>query len=253
MSTSISTLSQKVQEEIVAINADQPTIEHIPVAVYGKEMKDNSLLLIEHAPIYKEKIRFDTLPLAAEMNLVADALHTQEHIWKTKMYEHEKEARFWFDNQDRLYTENITQMARLDFFFSERNNSEGLAVLTQIGTSDNDTDAVDDGRRFKLVLKEYANKLEGDVYTAAELEGLDIFYTEIEKSRTAATLDRTAQNSDRILRDQIYLYLRKLETRAMKAAKATFATDEKEFKRYSSAYYRQKYLKAKRAEEAKQA
>jgi len=241
MSPALKNLPPKTIEKILAKVVPAEGINHhLPISVYGPEMNIKAALLKEHAPIYKDTVRWDSLPLSTEIDQVSDAQMIQEDFWNKNMYEHEKEAHFWFTNKPKLYETNALLASRLDFHFHLYPNPNAIATLVQIGTSDDDLDAVDDGRRFKLMLKEYYMALSETTFTESELEGFDEFYTHIEKARVAAQLDKSSQNEDRILRDKIYLYLRDLEETTMKAANTVFSKDKKERARYQSEYQRKR-------------
>lgn len=241
MSQALSSLPQEVVDQITAQTVAEDHQQHMPITVFGDEMNQKAALLKEHGPVYQEVLRFDAGPLSEEIGQVAGALLLQEDIWKKKEIARDSDTRFWYSEKGSLYKLNNELSFRLNFDFKRLKKSDALAVITQIGTSDNDGDAIDDGRRFKILLNEHRDEI--TVYNADEIDEMIAFFDRIETARNSAQVDRTSPHEDRILRDKIYLYLRELEEQVYEAADAAFVHDAKERSRYVSAYIRRRNQK----------
>lgn len=238
MAQSIETLPQKVQDAIRSESLEKHTQHHMPISIYTSEMGMRADLLREHSQSYLAALRFDITPLADEIDLVKEALIKAELDWVDGQKEQDAKTRFWYGNKERLYSLNSEIRPKLDFHFMMTDNEHGAKVLKEIGTSDNDNDAVHDGRREGKLLTDYRDSIAGTVFTAEEIDEFIQFYKDIEDAKEAAEVDRTAPNEERILRDKVYCYLRKLEGKVRKASKACFHNNPVELSRYESAYNR---------------
>lgn len=243
MATAIETLPVETQEKITAVTFDEFDAQHMPIHIFGDEMNDKSNLLSEHAGLYLDRLSYDVAPLAGEIKSVSQALQLQEDIWSEGEIRRDSTTRFWYDNKKRLYDLNQELSKRLPFQFKQLNMDHAAATIKSLGTSDDDTDAVDDGRHIKKVLNETKDTIAGGIYSQEEIEEFVDFYEKIEQARSIAVLDRTAPHEDRILRDKIYLYLRDLEAEVYEAADACFVKEPEQRRRYVSAFLRKRHKK----------
>lgn len=241
MTQVIERLPQNLQNAVRAETLENHAQHHMPIPTYASEMGSRADLLREHAAAYLDTIRFDITPLADEIDQVKDVLLQAELNWVDGEKDRDAKTRFWYANKERLYDLNGEIRPKLDFHFMMTDNEHGAKVLAEIGTSDNDGDAVHDGRREAKLLTDYHDSIAGTVFTAEEIDEFIQFYRDIDDAKEAAEVDRTAPNEERILRDKVYCYLRKLEAKVRKASKACFFNDPAQLSRYESAYW--KYLK----------
>lgn len=243
MTQHIEKLPQSVQDEITAETLENHKQHHMPIPVYAEEMGVRADLLREHKESYAEKLNFDSTLLADLCDGVKNAMLAAEVEWIDGQKEQDAKTRFWYSNKENLYDLNHELHAKLSFNFFMNDNSHGQSVLDSIGTSDDDGDAIHDGRRFDKLLSDYSGDIEGSLFSAQELAEMKQFFSDIEEAKEAAERDRTSPNEDRILRDQIYCYMRKIETKIRKAAKACFFDNATELSRYESRYNRKNNLK----------
>lgn len=243
MTGEFSELSKELQQRIWDISLDRLRQPHMPIAFYIDEMNLRALLLDEHRSLYLERLTFDVADLRDSIQLFTGILFNQQYLWKNEEKKHESSL-FWYRNKKRLYDLNRELRKRLGFEFRRFNNSSALAAIEVISSSDNDGDAVDDGRHLKGVLKESMDQIAGGIYSRSELEEFVLFYERIEEARSAALVEKSAPHDARILRDKIYLHLRSIEKEVYAAADACFVKEPKERSRYGSAYLRAVHKKS---------
>ncbi len=239
MSTVLASLTEETKAKILGTSLEDHKSQHMPIPTYCYEMEGRGKLLQEHASLYSERIGFDVLPLAMEIELVQGTLLAQNINWDSGEIARDSQSRFWYENKDRLYELNRELASRLGFHFFMTGNASGTKVLKDIGTSNDDIDALYDGNRFSVQLSENRDSITSSLYSTEDLDSMIAFYDTISDARATAVNDRSAPHADRILRDQIYLYLRTLEEIVMKAADATFVHEPDQRSRYVSAYGRQ--------------
>lgn len=244
MPTSIETLALESQGKINKTSLEEFGQQHMPINIYGDEMNQKAALLKEHAPLYLERLKYDVNPLLEEIKAVSSSLQSQEDIWSEGEIDRDSTTRFWYSNKARLYDLNYELCKRLPFQFKQLKNEHAVATIKSLGVSEDDSDAIDDGRHIKKVLVDTKDDIGGGIYSQEEIEEFIEFYKEIEDARNVALVDRTAPHEDRILRDKIYLYLRTLEEEVYEAADACFVREPDQRRRYASAYRRKKYLKS---------
>lgn len=247
MSPKFTALPSAVKSQIQAINATELPAHHIPVSVYAHESKVRADKLKKSMAEIKEKIRIDITPLATESMLCAEALEDAEILWVNAEEVRSAECRFWYGNKENLYTKNQELYYRLRTVYALHPNPARSATLDEISTSDNDSDAISDGLRYMNILATDGNIIEtSGVYTATEMDGMKEFYDEITKARVHADSDRNSLDPKRILRDQIYLHLRSLESRIMAIVEGAFVGEPKKVAEFQSMYA--KRHNAKRSE-----
>ncbi len=238
MSNALSSLPEDLQAKILGTSLEGHKNQHMPIPTYCYEMEGRCKLLEEHAPTILDRIGFDVTPLILEIDQVQKVLLAQNIKWDSGEMERDTESRFWYQNKDRLYELNRELSSRLGFHYFMTGNTAGTNMLNEIGTSDDDVDALYDGDRFAVQLSENSATIAPSLYSLEEIDGMIAFYSTISEARASAITDRSAPHADRILRDQIYLYLRNLERIVMKAADATFVHEADQRSRYVSAYRR---------------
>lgn len=238
MNYEFSLLAEELQQAILDISLETFRQQHMPISVYIDEMNMKAALLDEHSPIYLTRLKYDVTELENSIRLFTKVLFQQEFLWKSEEIDRKRSLHFWYRNKKKLYDLNRELRKRLRFEYMRLNNSDAVSVVELISCSDDDGDAVDDGRRLKRLLNETKDEIAGGIYSAEEIGDFVLFYERIESARTAALVERTAPHETRILRDKIYLHLRSIEKDVYAAADACFIREPEERRRYVSAYLR---------------
>ncbi len=222
----------------------------IPVQTFITEMEGKVSLLNEHWVQYEERIGFDSKELATRVLRLTAVLRDRELKWHEDALTLDSEIRFWFTNKDKLYKLNQELQARLPFKFKRVNDLLTVAELKDIGSSDNDTDVIEDGRRNAAILKKKKAVVTDKLYAVEQVDEMIAFFESMDKARTAALVDRTAPNEARILRDKAYLELAAADHEISEAADACFVHEPHIRAQYVSAYKRalRKRADKKRAE-----
>jgi len=239
MSLKFTALPPAVKQQIQAQNAIELPAHHMPVFTYSHESKVRADKLQKVAAEIKTIMRIDVAPLATESMLCAEALEEADIAWVNSEEERSSECRFWYKNKPALYEKNHELYYRLRTVYALHPNPARMTTLEEIGTSDNDGDAINDGLRYMNIFDIDGNIIEASgVYTATEMDGIKEFYDEISKARVHADSDRNSLDPKRILRDQIYLHQRILEQRIMAIVEGAFVGQPKKIAEFQSAYYR---------------
>jgi len=247
MSLKFTALPAAVKTQILAHNATELPPHHIPVSVYAHESKVRADKLQKSAAEIKANIRLDVAALATESLLCAEAMEDAEIIWVNSEEIRSAECRFWYKNKDALYAKNNELYYRLRTFYTLNPNPARSTTLDEIGTSDDDGDAINDGLRFMNVIDMDKTSIEASgIYTPSEMDAMKEFYTDIAEARVHADSDRFSLDPKRILRDQIYLHLRTLESKIMAIVEGAYVGQPKKIAEFQSAYA--KRHNAKRSE-----
>ncbi len=237
MSLKFTALPAAVKTQIQAHDATELPAHHIPVSVYAHESKVRADKLQKSAAEIKANIRLDVTALATESMLCAEAMEDADIVWVNAEEIRSAECRFWYKNKEALYDKNQELYYRLRTFYTLHPNPARSTTLDEIGTSDDDGDAINDGLRYMNVIDMDGTAIEASgIYTPAEMDGMKDFYTEIAQARVHADSDRFSLDPKRILRDQIYLHLRTLETKIMAIVEGAYVGQPKKIAEFQSAY-----------------
>jgi len=224
---------------IEAIPDDQLKSPNMPVDVFLQEV-ENTVKWVQDD---KDKLIAAGLDwtLVDDMPARAGALREAQSLWYKERFAREEAQKEWSEKSPDAYDLRDTLLHTFRYAF--RNEADLTSRIAIIAEGSGNADMIQDLNDLSLLGKDHTDLLTAVGFDITLLDTAATTSAEMAALLSQATVDRSDQNKERIIRDKAYLYLKQALDEVRVCGQFVFWRNDARLKGYVSQYFKNRRKK----------
>ena len=224
---------------IEAIPDDQFKSPNMPVDVFLQEV-ENTVKWVQDD---KDKLMAAGLDwtLVDDMPVRAGALREAQSLWYKERFAREEAQKEWNEKSPDAYDLRDTLLHVFRYAF--RNEDDLTSRIAIIAEGSGNADMIQDLNDLSLLGKDHTDLLTAVGFDITLLDTAATTSAEMADLLSQATVGRADENTERIIRDKAYIYVKQALDEVRACGQYVFWRDESRLKGYSSQYFKNRRKK----------
>ena len=224
---------------IEAIPYDQLKSPNMPVDVFLQEV-ENTVKWVQDD---KDKLVAAGLDwtLVDDMPARAGALREAQSLWYKERFAREEAQKEWSEKSPDAYDLRDTLLHTFRYAF--RNEADLTSRIAIIAEGSGNADMIQDLNDLSLLGKDHTDLLTAVGFDITLLDTAAATSAEMASILSQATVDRSDQNTERIIRDKAYLFLKQALDEVRVCGQYVFWRNDARLKGYVSQYFKNRRKK----------